>query len=370
MARIRTIKPEFWQDEKLSPCDPLTRLVFLGLVSLADDAGRLVDNLRLIDAQIFPNTADTAHEALMRLSRMGRIRRGKTASGQRIIELTNWNRHQKIQHPNLRGALPEIVEDEAVADAHEALMSHSRAAPEPLTHHTNDQRPEPTTRTNDHMPPDPRVGRPDAVASAARTGGEPMGHRLPDGSPSDQPSLDSPDVVDDEDTDQRPPAAAVHVASTGVAIVPRGKAKPRKRSGATAASKETSEEPAVLTKLLELWATHIKPFATRQERDRVVVQFLAFLKTPESERPKTYPNDQQLLFVVAQLVQLIGRDPELKSYRNPEFFAGTIIGATASFREFFDNPYTSHQLAAAEAALVEQWKLDRRDAARIQKAAS
>lgn len=153
MARIRTLKPEFWQDEKLSPCDPVTRLVFLGLVSLADDAGRLVDNLRLIDAQIFPNTDDSAHEPLMRLSGMGRIRRGKTASGQRIIEIVNWSRHQKIQHPNLKGALPEIVEEQEVAPIHEPLMSDSRAPHERLTHHTND------LHTNDQRPTTKSAGR-------------------------------------------------------------------------------------------------------------------------------------------------------------------------------------------------------------------
>jgi hypothetical protein len=157
MARIRTLKPEFWQDEKLSPCDPLTRLVFLGLVSLADDAGRLVDNLRLIDAQIFPNTSDTAHEALMRLSGMGRIRRGITGSGQRIIEIVNWSRHQRIQHPNLKGALPEIVEEQALPVPHEPLMNDSRGAHEPLTHHTNDQRPVPTTSTSTNSAPRKRA---------------------------------------------------------------------------------------------------------------------------------------------------------------------------------------------------------------------
>lgn len=155
MARIRTIKPEFWQDEKLSPCDPLTRLVFLGLVSLADDAGRLVDNLRLIDAQLFMNTSDSAHEPLMRLSGMGRIRRGKTASGQHIIEITNWGRHQKIQHPNLKGSLPEIVEEHTLAVPHEALMRRSGGAHEPLTRHTNDQRPVPTTSTATIMAGEP-----------------------------------------------------------------------------------------------------------------------------------------------------------------------------------------------------------------------
>ena len=81
MARIRTIKPEFWADEKMSPLSPLDRLVFLGLVSLADDAGRLLDNVRVIDAQLFPETADSSLESLRTLSGIARIRRGWTGSG-------------------------------------------------------------------------------------------------------------------------------------------------------------------------------------------------------------------------------------------------------------------------------------------------
>lgn len=149
MARIRTIKPEMFQDEKLAPCDPTTRLVFLGLIAMADDAGRVLDNVRVIDAFIFPETDDSSHEPLMRLSGMGRVVRGKTASGQRVLEICNWSRHQKIQHPNMRSALPEIVELQAVTISHEPLMRDSGGAHEPLTHHTNDQRPVPTT--NDHV---------------------------------------------------------------------------------------------------------------------------------------------------------------------------------------------------------------------------
>jgi hypothetical protein len=170
MPRIRTIKPEFWQDEKLAPCDPLTRLVFLGLVSLADDAGRLLDNIRWIDAQLFMSTSDTAHEALMRLSGMGRIRRGKTASGQHIIEIVNWSRHQKIQHANLKAALPEIVEEQEVTGIHEALMNHSGGAHEALMSHsrtiptTYDQRPVPTT--NDQLSAPRKRSAPERSAPA------------------------------------------------------------------------------------------------------------------------------------------------------------------------------------------------------------
>ena len=151
MPRIRTIKPEMFQDEKLAPCDPTTRLVFVGLIAMADDTGRVLDNVRVIDAFIFPETRDSSHEPLMRLSGMGRVVRGKTSSGQRVLQIVNWAAHQKIQHPNLRSALPEIVEVQEVTISHEPLMRDSGAAHEPLTHHTNDQRPVPTTSTNDHV---------------------------------------------------------------------------------------------------------------------------------------------------------------------------------------------------------------------------
>jgi hypothetical protein len=157
VARIRTIKPEMFQDEKLAPCDPTTRLVFVGLIAMADDAGRVLDNVRVIDAFIFPETRDSSHEPLMRLSGMGRVIRGKTASGQRVLQIVNWEAHQKIQHPNLRSALPEIVEVQEVTVSHEPLMNDSRGAHEPLTHHTNDLRPVPTT--NDHVQRAPKARR-------------------------------------------------------------------------------------------------------------------------------------------------------------------------------------------------------------------
>ena len=126
MARIRTIKPEFWQDEKLSPCPVIDRLVFLGLISMADDAGRLLDNLKVIDAFIFPETGDTARESLARLSRINRIRRGMTSSGQPVIQIVNWG-HQKVDHPNLKSALPPIVKERTdLPEIREAFANDSR----------------------------------------------------------------------------------------------------------------------------------------------------------------------------------------------------------------------------------------------------
>lgn len=105
MARIRTLKPEFWGDEKLSRLDPLTRLVFLGLMSLADDAGRLVDNVKALDGQLFPATDDSCANALATLAELSRITRYESESGQRLIQVANWHRHQKVDKPS-RYTLP------------------------------------------------------------------------------------------------------------------------------------------------------------------------------------------------------------------------------------------------------------------------
>jgi hypothetical protein len=112
MPRIRTIKPEFWQDEKLGPMAPLPRLVFLGLISMADDTGRVVHNVKMIDAFVFPWTDDTCADALELLSEAGRVVSGLTDSGQRVLEIANWSRHQKIDKPNMAAALPPITAPE------------------------------------------------------------------------------------------------------------------------------------------------------------------------------------------------------------------------------------------------------------------
>lgn len=99
MARIRTIKPEFWQDEKLAPLNALTRLVFIGLISQADDAGRLVDNVKLIDGLLFSETEDTCREALDTLARLSRILRYRSPSGQALIQILKWEDHQRVDKP-------------------------------------------------------------------------------------------------------------------------------------------------------------------------------------------------------------------------------------------------------------------------------
>lgn len=54
MARIRTIKPEFWEDEKVGKLPIPCRLFFIGCWNFADDYGVIKGNAALLKSQIFP----------------------------------------------------------------------------------------------------------------------------------------------------------------------------------------------------------------------------------------------------------------------------------------------------------------------------
>jgi hypothetical protein len=139
MPRIRTIKPEFWSDEKLAPLEPIDRLAFLGLISMADDFGRVHGNVKVIDAFVFPECSRTVRESLAKLSRMGRIRYGKSSSGKQIIQIENWSRHQRVDKPQTATALPKIAvfDDEDIENTGdftvtESFANDSRMVPESL----------------------------------------------------------------------------------------------------------------------------------------------------------------------------------------------------------------------------------------------
>jgi hypothetical protein len=58
VARIRTIKPEFFMDEKLAEVDRTTRMLFMGLFQHCDVAGRCEVTSRFLKATVFPYDDD------------------------------------------------------------------------------------------------------------------------------------------------------------------------------------------------------------------------------------------------------------------------------------------------------------------------
>lgn len=104
MARIRSIKPDFWKSETIAALPKATRLTFIGLWTYVDDNGVGVDSYKLIAAELYgleddPREArmDT-REDLARLAAAGVITR-YTVAGKRYMRITNWDEHQKIDRP-------------------------------------------------------------------------------------------------------------------------------------------------------------------------------------------------------------------------------------------------------------------------------
>lgn len=112
MARIRSLKPEFATSEAIAALSVPCRLHFALLWTYTDDAGRGIDNPRLIKAACWPLDDDMTPkkiEALQQeLADNGRITRYEVA-GKRYFEVTNWSEHQKPQHPK-ESALPPAPE--------------------------------------------------------------------------------------------------------------------------------------------------------------------------------------------------------------------------------------------------------------------
>src|SRR5687767_13896153 len=103
MARIRSIKPAFWTDETLAQLPREVRLTFIGLISHADDEGRLKADPRLLKAAIYPLDDDLtaadlcAHVA--RLEKAGRVRSYQVA-GAACLVIPNFRKHQRINRPS------------------------------------------------------------------------------------------------------------------------------------------------------------------------------------------------------------------------------------------------------------------------------
>lgn len=95
MAKIRTIKPEFWQDERLARVSRDARLLFIGLLNLADDFGTLRGNPHLIRGQVFPFENIDLEPLLAELAGIGRIIRYRP-DDEDLILIVNFTKHQKI----------------------------------------------------------------------------------------------------------------------------------------------------------------------------------------------------------------------------------------------------------------------------------
>jgi hypothetical protein len=95
VARIRTIKPEFFMDDELAELPIIDRLLFVGIWTLCDCEGRLDDRPKRIKAQILPFDDCDVSAALQNLHDAGFILR-YDADGGKYISVPNFRKHQRL----------------------------------------------------------------------------------------------------------------------------------------------------------------------------------------------------------------------------------------------------------------------------------
>lgn len=99
MARIRTIKPEFWTDDDITECSLSARLLFIGIWNFADDAGNLDRSAKQIKARVFPVDNVNCEPLIQELITHGLLRE-YSVNDQKYLHIPGFAKHQVINRPS------------------------------------------------------------------------------------------------------------------------------------------------------------------------------------------------------------------------------------------------------------------------------
>jgi hypothetical protein len=111
MARARNIKPSFFQNEELGSLEPIVRLAFIGLWTIADFKGCIEWRPKRIKVQILPYDVCNLDKIGTTLDKSGLIRY-YSVQGKTYIKIVNFEKHQN-PHKNEKEAgsdLPDYNE--------------------------------------------------------------------------------------------------------------------------------------------------------------------------------------------------------------------------------------------------------------------
>lgn len=101
MARIRTIKPEFWKHEDLSALPEPTHMLAGALLNYADDEGYFNANVGLIKAECSPlrEPSVSVQDSLNLLVSAGYLQVGTGPDGRRYGRVVTFDDHQRVNRP-------------------------------------------------------------------------------------------------------------------------------------------------------------------------------------------------------------------------------------------------------------------------------
>lgn len=149
MARSRNIKPGFFTNEELVELAMETRLLFIGIWTIADRDGRLEDRPKRIKMQVFPADDVDVDRSLNQLVESGFIQRYEVA-GEKCIQVVNWSKHQS----------PHVKENASTLPAPDSVPTESNVVDESPV-----QEPDKNQTTLVPAPPDSLLLIPDSLNS-------------------------------------------------------------------------------------------------------------------------------------------------------------------------------------------------------------
>jgi len=156
MARIRTIKPEFWTDSKTGTMSEFAKCLFLGLLNHADDYGILEWAPTEYRAKIFPYHSDTTHGAVHGALADELLPRGLVilfshsdddGETKRFLFIRNFEKHQIVNRPSKpilagwkKGDTPKTYASRLGVEVQELSTDQSGITHRTLTEHSSPER--------------------------------------------------------------------------------------------------------------------------------------------------------------------------------------------------------------------------------------
>lgn len=136
LPRARTIKPGFFTNEEVGSLPALTRLLFIGLWTLADRDGKLEYRPLRIKAHIFPFDSVNVEKSLEQLERCGLVVI-YDVDAVKYIMIPTWGKHQ---HPHIKepaSTIPAPVLHHAEPGSAPCETSAGQVQKRPITYYCN-----------------------------------------------------------------------------------------------------------------------------------------------------------------------------------------------------------------------------------------
>ena len=137
MAKIRTIKPEFWESEQVGECHPMARLLFICLLNFCDDGGNYPASVKAMKRNAFGYDEVTYSQVDAWMQEL--ITNGLVvtydADGKAYWHVTGFSKHQTIGRPFYKypsfttQTMPEQCSDN-VQTLHEQCSNNTQTMPE------------------------------------------------------------------------------------------------------------------------------------------------------------------------------------------------------------------------------------------------